>query len=210
MRPGCARASAISSGRVRAGTAGCTHDIQRIRRNQPERREGTFVVVGNLHQVRRHGVGGVRADQQRGAWSGRARATARCPTVPEAPPRLSTTTGWPSSADRRGASTRTTVSVEPPAAQGTTMVMNAAAGRRRALRGGTAGGADGEGSGERRAPGDGACGHGCPPCGRCPGGPGLVVAGRIWRRRGRFQGKAGALPPSPRRGDSVTPDPAEI
>jgi hypothetical protein len=52
--------------------------------------------------------------------SGAALATASTPVTPPAPARLSTTTGWPSVAAMRGARTRATMSLGPPAAKGTT------------------------------------------------------------------------------------------
>ena len=54
--------------------------------------------------------------------SGRARATAAEPTLPEAPERFSTTTGWPRDRCKGSATARARMSVEPPGAQGTTMV----------------------------------------------------------------------------------------
>src|ERR1019366_995642 len=44
------------------------------------------------------------------------------PLMPPAPPTFSMITCWPSSSDKRGASTRAMVSVAPPAPNGTTMV----------------------------------------------------------------------------------------
>jgi hypothetical protein len=54
--------------------------------------------------------------------SGRARATAAEPTLPEAPERFSTTTGWPRDRCKGSATARARMSVEPPGAHGTTMV----------------------------------------------------------------------------------------
>jgi hypothetical protein len=46
-------------------------------------------------------------------------AAALVPTIPPAPPRFSTTTGWPSCAENRSASRRASRSAGPPAAKGT-------------------------------------------------------------------------------------------
>src|SRR6218665_2537641 len=54
--------------------------------------------------------------------SGAARATVLEPITPLAPVRLSTTTDWPHSSDRRCAIRRPTMSVPPPAEYGTTSV----------------------------------------------------------------------------------------
>ncbi len=54
--------------------------------------------------------------------SGRARATTVEPTLPEAPERFSTRTGWPRACRRWSATVRARMSVDPPGAQGTTMV----------------------------------------------------------------------------------------
>jgi len=48
-----------------------------------------------------------------------SRATASAPMLPPAPPRLSTTTGWPSALDIRSATRRPTMSALPPGANGT-------------------------------------------------------------------------------------------
>jgi hypothetical protein len=50
-------------------------------------------------------------------------AIAAVPSEPPAPPRLSTTTDWPSAWRRPSAITRPITSVEPPAANGTIIVM---------------------------------------------------------------------------------------
>ena len=54
--------------------------------------------------------------------SGRARATRAEPTLPDAPERFSTTTGWPRARPKGSATARARMSVEPPGAQGTTIV----------------------------------------------------------------------------------------
>ena len=55
--------------------------------------------------------------------SGSARATNSPPTLPEAPGRLSTTTCWPSRAERRSAVSRPTKSVVPAGVKGMTRRM---------------------------------------------------------------------------------------
>jgi hypothetical protein len=55
--------------------------------------------------------------------SASARATRAAPVVPAAPATFSTTTCWPSVADIRSATSLATISVGPPAAKGTTIVM---------------------------------------------------------------------------------------
>ena len=54
--------------------------------------------------------------------SGAERLTCVAPMVPVAPALLSTRKGWPSVLVRRGAMARATMSVEPPAGNGTTSV----------------------------------------------------------------------------------------
>ena len=53
--------------------------------------------------------------------SGALRTTVSTPTLPPAPVRFSTVTGWPSFSCIRSASTRATTSVAPPGGKGTTM-----------------------------------------------------------------------------------------
>ena len=54
--------------------------------------------------------------------SGAARATRPVPMLPEAPPTFSTTIGWPSVARICSPMMRTSVSLGPPAGNGTTTV----------------------------------------------------------------------------------------
>src|SRR5260370_19728904 len=60
--------------------------------------------------------------RSRGWPAGVARATRSARTLPPAPERFSTTTGWPSSACMRGWMMRATMSISPPGGYGTTMV----------------------------------------------------------------------------------------
>jgi hypothetical protein len=61
--------------------------------------------------------------QQRVAVRIRAGRRAPAPSVPPAPPTFSTTICWPRSFDIASATRRVTVSVGPPAANGTTTVI---------------------------------------------------------------------------------------
>src|SRR5687767_4623019 len=55
--------------------------------------------------------------------SGAARPSISCAMLPPAPGRLSTVTGWPSASERRLAMMRDVVSVPPPGAKPTSMVI---------------------------------------------------------------------------------------
>ena len=118
--PGLALARAISSATLRTGTDGWTTSRHALRAIERDRGEVAHHVEGQVAVER--GVGGVRAmEATTRVWpSGALRATCSVATLPAAPVRFSTTTGWPSPAVIPWATTRAVVSVLPPGAKPTT------------------------------------------------------------------------------------------